>query len=233
MRTPIEIGKNKFHSKKEALEFYKKILASYEVGEILNSTDFDNVFCLLEVHPNKKKKIGCGILQFRIGIAKFNTKSFELVRKDGTNEFLSYTKRINKPKNDFSKFAMACRQAIQKDLINLKQNYFKENAKNGKVKCQETGDFLTYEALNIDHRQPNTFSVIVDRFLEIKNLNLSKIEYLQINGGPNELADKILKTEFRNYHKEKAILRLVKKELNLSRAYQAKIGKTKKDLTIK
>ena len=48
----------------------------------------------------------------------------------------------------------------------------------------------------------------------------------------NELADKILKTEFRNYHKKKAILRLVKKELNLSRAYQARIGKTKRDLTI-
>ncbi len=232
MRTPIEIGENKFPSKKEALEFYKRILNSYEIGETLNSTDFDNLFSLLEIHPNKNEKIGCGIDHFRIGIAKFNTKSFELVRTDGSFEFLSYTKRINKPKDKFSKFRIACRQAIQTDLINLKQSYFKEKAKKGKVKCQETGDFSTYEELNIDHRQPNTFSVIVDRFKEIKNLDLEKIEYLQINGGPNELADKKLETEFRDYHKDKAILRLVKKELNLSRAYQARIGKTKKDLTI-
>ena len=61
---------------------------------------------------------------------------------------------------------------------------------------------------------------------------LNEIEYLKINGGPNEIANKNLKMEFRNYHKEKAVLRLVKKELNLSRAYQARIGKTKKDLII-
>lgn len=232
LRTPIEIGENKFSSKKDALEFYKGILNSYEIGESLNSSDFDNLFCLLEIHPRKKEKIGCGIDHFRVGIAKFNTKSFELVRIDGTFEFLSYTKRINKPKDEFTNFRIACRQAIQTDLTNIKQDYFKQNSKKGKVKCQETGEFLSYEELNVDHRQPNTFSVIVDRFIEVKKLNLNEIEYLEINGGPNEIAKKSLQAEFREYHKEKANLRLVKKELNLSRAYQGRIGKTKKDLTI-
>lgn len=232
MRIPVEIGDNKFKSKKEALEFFKRILNSYDVGETLSSTDFDNLFCLLEIHPNKNEKIGCGINYFRIGVAKFKTKSFELVRTDGTHEFFSYTNRINKSKDNFSNFRIACRQAVQKDLIKLKQTFFKEKSKNGKVQCQETGEFLKYEELNIDHRQPNTFSVIVDRFLEIKGIELNDIKYIQVNGGPNMLADKNLKAEFRNYHKEKAILRLVKKELNLSRAYQARIRKTKKDLII-
>lgn len=91
---------------------------------------------------------------------------------------------------------------------------------------------MTYEELSIDHRQPNTFSVIVDRFVEIKNLNINEIEYLQITGGSNEIANEHLKAEFREYHKEKAKLRIVKKELNLSRAYQGVIRKTAKDLTI-
>lgn len=232
MKKPIEIAGNKFTFKKDALEFYKKILNSYEFGEILNSSDFDNVYGLIEIHPQKKEKIGCGIDHFRIGTAKFKTKSFEVVRKDGSTEFLSYTKRINKPKNEFSRFRYACRQAIQNDLITVKQKYFKENAINSKVKCQESGELLTYEDLNVDHRQPNTFSVIVDRFIEIKGLNVNEIEYLEIGGGPNEIADEDIKKEFREYHKGKANLRLVKRELNLSRAYQGRIGKTSKDLTI-
>jgi len=232
MRKPIEIGGNKFTFKKDALEFYKKILNSYEFGEILNSSDFDNVFGLIEIHPQKKEKIGCGIEYFRVGKAKFKTKSFEIVRKDGSTEFLSYTKRINKPKDEFSRFRNACRQAIQNDLISVKQKYFKKNAIKSKVKCQESDEYLSYEELNVDHRQPNTFSVIVDRFIEIKNLNVNEIEYIQIEGGPNEIANENLKTEFREYHKEKANLRLVKRELNLSRAYQGRLAKTIKDLTI-
>lgn len=232
MKKPIEIAGNKFTFKKDALEFYKRILNSYEFGEILNSSDFENVYGLIEIHPNKEEKIGCGIDHFRIGVAKFKTKSFEIVRKDGSTEFLSYTKRINKPKNEYSRFRNACRQAIQNDLITVKQKFFRKNAINGKVRCQESGELLTYEDLNIDHRQPNTFSVIVDRFVEVKSLNVNGIEYIKIEGGPNELVDEDLKEEFRKYHKEKANLRLVKRELNLSRAYQARIEKTSQDLLI-
>lgn len=233
MRKSTEIGENKFGSKKEALEFYRNILNSYKVGETLNSTDFDNLFNLLEIHPRKKEKIGNGIADFRVGLAKFNTKSFEILRIDGTSEFISFTKYIGKPKSPQTKFREACRQIIQNDLRNVKQSYFQANSKNGKVKCQESGELLPYEQLNVDHRQPNTFSVIVDRFLEIKNIILDEIKYIQINGGPNELENEILKKEFREYHKEKANLRLVKKELNLSRAHQGRIRKTNKDLTIK
>lgn len=232
MSKPLNIGENKFSSKKDALEFYRIILNSYAKDEKLNSTDFDNVYALLEIHPRKIEKIGCGIEYFRVGLAKFNTKSFELVRKDGTTEFFSFTKRINKPKDSFLKFTDACRQSIQIDLRNVKQQYFADNSKKGKVKCQETGELLTYEQLNTDHRQPNTFSVIVDRFIEIKGLDINEIEYLQISGAPNEIADKSLEIEFREYHKEKANLRIVKKELNLSRAHQGRIRKTAKDLTI-
>ncbi len=57
MKKPIEIAGNKFTFKKDALEFYKKILNSYEFGEILNSSDFDNVYGLIEIHPQKKEKL--------------------------------------------------------------------------------------------------------------------------------------------------------------------------------
>ena len=64
------------------------------------------------------------------------------------------------------------------------------------VKCQETGKLAKFEELNVDHRQPNTYSVIVDRFLELHEIDLEKIEYLQIDGAPNELKDGNIKQEF-------------------------------------
>ena len=38
------------------------------------------------------------------------------------------------------------------------------------MKCQETGKLLKWEQLNVDHRQPNTFSIIVDRFVGLGNI---------------------------------------------------------------
>lgn len=232
MSKSLTIGENKFSSKKNALEFYRTILNSYDKNEKLNSSDFDNVYALLETHPRKNEKIGCGIDYFRVGLAKYNTKSFELVRTDGTAEFFSFTKRINKPRSNFSKFTEACRKSIQTDLRNVKQKYFTDKSQKGKVRCQETSELLAYEELNTDHRQPNTFSVIVDRFIEVKGLNINEVKYLRVSGEPNELADKILEKEFREYHKEKANLRIVKKELNLSRAHQGRISRTTKDLSV-
>ena len=50
----------------------------------------------------------------------------------------------------------------------------------GQAKSQETGKLLNWEELNIDHRQPNTFSVIVDRFIELNNINLKGMEYFSV-----------------------------------------------------
>jgi hypothetical protein len=66
----------------------------------------------------------------------------------------------------------------------------------------------------------------------LNNINLEKIEYVEIDGEGNELADLDLKQQFIEYHREKANLRIVNKDNNLGRSYQARIGRQKKDLTI-
>lgn len=232
MRKIIEIGEKEFATKKDALNYYKTILNSYEFGETLNKDDLKAILELLDTHPRVKEKIGVGIEKIRIAKVKFNTKAFELVRVDSSTEYFSYTKRINAPKSDFTKFREACRQAIQEDLRNVKLAYFDKFSKKGKVKCQETGELLKWEDLSVDHRQPNTFSVIVDRFIELNNLNIGEIKYFEIGGDMDEIADDELKEKFSQYHKDKANLRIVKKDLNLGRSYQARVNRQNKDLTI-
>lgn len=233
LKKPIKIGEIEFATKKDALSHYKTILNTYHFGEELNTTDFNFIMDLLETHPRVKEKIGSGIEKVRIGKVQYNTKSFELVRIDGTTEFFSYTKRINAPKTNFTKFREACRQAIQDDLRRVKLEYFQKHSKKGKVKCQESKELAIYEELNVDHRQPNTFSIIVDRFIELNKIDIEKIDYIQVDGGPNELKDDRLKQEFRKYHQDKANLRIVKRALNLGRSAQARVNRQKMDLTIK
>jgi hypothetical protein len=233
VRKPIKIGEIEFATKKDALTHYKAILNSYDFGNELETNDFNDIMNLLETHPQVNEKIGVGIDKVRVAKVQYNTKSFELMRTDGSTEFFSYTKRINSPKTNFTRFREACRQAIQDDLRNVKLDYFEKHSKKGRVKCQESKELAKYEELNIDHRQPNTFSVIVDRFIELNNLDIEKIEYIQVDGGPNELKDDKLKQDFRKYHQDKANLRIVKKDLNLGRSFQARVNRQKKDLTIK
>jgi hypothetical protein len=228
----MEIGERKFKSKKEALSYYKTILNSYDFGQTINPSDFADILALLDTHPKVEEKIGVGIKEVQIAKLKYNTKSFELVRIDNSTEYFSYTKRINAPKTNLTKFREACRQATKDDLRKVKLSYFEKYSKKGLVKCQETGELCTWVELSVDHRQPNTFSVIVDRFIELNRIDIEKIKYIEIDGGPNEIADNELKEKFRQYHAEKANLRIVKKDLNLGRAYQARISRQKKDLTI-
>lgn len=232
MKHPVEIGKHKFVSKKEALLHYKTILNSYELEENLNKDDFAEMLALLDKHPRVKEKIGVGIKTIKIAKVKYNSRCFEIIRDDNSTEYFSYIRLINAPMNDFTKFNRACRELVKEDVRIVKLSYFQKFSRKGRVKCQETGELLKWEELSIDHRQPNTFSVIVDRFIELNNLNLSKIEYFQDGGDLDEIVDKELKEKFREYHKEKANLRIVKKSLNLSRTFQARIKRQNKDLRI-
>ena len=228
----IIIGSKKFNFKKDAIRHFRKILNSYDYDETLNQNDFNNVYELLKNHHKAKEKIGTGINKIKVKKLKYDKKGFYLIRKDSTTDFFSYLKCINGQNSLITKFRNTCREIVKNDIYKVKFSYFKNNSKKGKVKCQETNKLCCWEELTIDHRQPNTFSVIVDRFIELNKVDINNIEYIETEIYGYKFVNETFSEKFRNYHKEKANLRIVKKELNLGRAYQARIKKQKKDLSI-
>ncbi len=92
----------------------------------------------------------------------------------------------------------------------------------GQVKCQETGILSTWTELTVDHRQPNTFSVILDRFKELNGFDLDKIKYKSDDNNFIIFDDSNIAELFREYHKEKANLRLVRNECNSVRTSLAR-----------
>jgi hypothetical protein len=222
-----------FATKKEALNYFKVILNSYSIGDELSEKDKLDILKLLSIHHSYDENRIAQITNVRIAkIPKYNSRAFEVVLKDDTTKVFSYTRLFAAHRSDYTKFSIACRQAVQDDLRQVKLSYFQKNSQKGFVKCQETNELLKWESLHVDHRQPNTFSVIVDRFIELNNIDIENVNYIYILDGQNELGDEDLKQKFREYHKEKANLRIVNKKLNLGRSYQARVRVQKKDLKI-
>ena len=252
MKSSVVIGDKVFKYKKDALAFYKNILNSYKFGESLNDEHFNDLLDLIEYDEsfyeessiedqeetsrNAPAETGDEIVVADVRIAKvqFSVKCFEIIHSDSSSCYISYLQMINRPQNNpDSLFNTACRNAVQDDVRAVKRRYFGANSSKGYVKCQETGQMSKWEELVVDHRQPNTFSVIVDRFKEVKQIDSNKIEYIINEKNLLLFADRKLVTEFVSYHKAKANLRIVRKENNLSRTGMARLKQTAKDLKVK
>lgn len=173
------------------------------------------------------------IIDIKVSQVQFNTRCFEIFYSDETSHYISYLMIINNTKYTPEKlFNVACRNSIHNDIQSVKKDYFDKNSEKGQVKCQETGILSKWIELVVDHRQPNTFSIIVDRFKEVNKIDLNSIEYTSNDQNHIIFEDDKWTSDFKQYHKEKASLRIVRTECNSSRTGMARIKRTKKDLTI-
>ncbi|MFN3377859.1 MAG: DUF3223 domain-containing protein [Runella zeae] len=256
MRKPLKIGDKEYKFKKDALTHYRNILNSYDFGQSLNDADFDDLIDLLDydyfnylaeletAEDNiEEELIGeseeineaqITIEDIKVAKVQFNTKCFEIVYSDKSSQYISYLMLINNTKYTPEKlFYVACRNSVHNDIKAVKQEYFDKNSVKGQVKCQETGLLSKWTELVVDHRQPNTFSVIVDRFKEVNRVELNIIEFTSNEQNHIIFKDDSWAEQFRKYHREKASLRIVRTECNSSRTGLARIKRTSKDLTIK
>lgn len=258
----LTIGNKVYKYKKDALAYYQSMLNSYQFGDYVSEEHLDDLIDLLDYdysfynnqetgeiesveerednteNNNKDEDIDededdIFIEGIRIAKVQYDSKCFEIVYTDDSTSYMSYLLILNRPKPDRAKdFNRACRNAIQDDIRLVKLRYFQLNSKKGLVKCQETGELDIWANLVVDHRQPNTFSMIVERFKEVRQIDVHKIEYEFDEGNKRCFRDESLIQDFRNYHKEKANLRIVKKSINSSRTNMARISQSVNDLKI-
>ena len=262
MKKSLKIGQKEYKFKKDAITHYRTILNSYDFGQSLNDSDYVDLIDLLDYdyfsylaelemtdenseeeeisievkseEDNENNEAKISIEDIKIARVQFNTKCFEIFYSDKTSAYISYLMIINNTKYTPEKlFYVACRNSIHDDIKTVKQEFFDKNSVKGQVKCQETGILSKWTELAVDHRQPNTFTVIVDRFKEVNRVELDLIEYTSIDKNHIIFKDDTWTGQFRKYHMEKASLRIVRTECNSSRTGLARLKRTSKDLTIK
>jgi hypothetical protein len=220
-----------FNSKKDALAHFSRMLNSYRNGQTLNEFDAGQLHGLLERHPSAADKTGVGVKRFYRDKAK-DSDCFWLEREDGTKTDFFFQKCVSaKPKTLLQDFAEACRYAVQDSLARKKAAFFEEYGdKQGRVKCEVTGNLVAQYEAHLDHKKPLTFQVIVYTFVKSRRIELHPSMIVRPADGEfsRKLADKNIEMQFVEYHDGVADLRIVAKQVNLQLAGSARIIPSKR-----
>ena len=221
---PYVIGSRTFRTQRALIDHVRSILRRTPCGSVLEGNDQAFVLALLKHHPRAAEKIGPGIRAIRVepnGVWG-GTPMFVAVRIDGTETDFSYMKCIRAP-SKLDRFRAGCRRAVFEDILAFKQHYFDRYADDAnRVICPLTGKRLGWHEVHVDHAPPWPFRLIVDAFIERHSIRLGNVMILGAADGEVEprFADRDLAGQFRNFHAEKARLRIIAAKENLRTARQ-------------
>jgi hypothetical protein len=209
-----------FRTKKAALEHFRAMLARYRDGQAVEGEDDADLRGLLTRHPEVERKVGVGVDGFYVDKALLGTRCFYLRRLDGSTTDFSFISCVNgRAPTPHQEFMQAARLAVQEQLRHSKVLHFeKKKGSDGRVPCDLTGRPLLLEEAHLDHSEPMTFEVIVKAFLAARGI--TNPEEHVTDGADHQFVasfkDQKLADDFREFHKQLAILRWIAKDKNLS-----------------
>ncbi len=225
----VKLDTKTFKSKKEAKEFFQRILHSYEAGERVKEDDGKHLHALLKRHNEYTQKVGCGISHFEVMKTRHGSNCFKIIRNDGSGTDFSFYHCIKqRPATQKQAVSKAFREAVRYDLYRAREKYISENKnEDGTIECAISKERIQPEDAHMDHRPPMTFEVIVETFLKARNLNYEDVKLSK--GADNqtipEIIDWSLEAHFKNYHAQTAKISLVKASINLSQSAPNRIKK--------
>lgn len=241
-RHPFIIGhgdtQTAFASKSAAIALIREMLARYRDNQDIGEEDSQLLRDLLERHPEAPEKIGGGVKRFyRARAVGEPTSCFHLERLDGSTTDFSYMSCVNgKGESLYQQFVEACSQAVRQDLTQAKRDHFdKEGDAAGTVKCDVTGERVSFKEAQLDHKKPMTFQVIVMTFIAAYGIEI-KAEMLSApadNQYVTTFVDEDLEQRFRRYHHKVAVLRIVKTRVNRSLGGSERLTKPKRPVQLK
>ena len=210
----MKLVDNHLKRKKRLKKKIRQILHAYEPEKPLDAKDFKFMRDVLTMHPSSDIKIRCGVavIFVRRNQRFRKNKEFWLRRLDDSETDFSFLECL-KPTSPLKKFKIAARATIADDVIAFRQQHL-----NASSFCPFTGQQLTRENVHVDHAPPETFDKIVNQFIEENTIDICAVELTGEYDGEigDQFVDFKLKEAFRKYHNERATLRLVSRNANLS-----------------
>jgi Protein of unknown function (DUF3223) len=223
----IRVGKHDFSSKKAAEDYYRTILYRNEISSPLTGDDLADVAALLACHPSSLEKIRNGVAFLYVDNDGFGGRCFHLCRLDGSTDNFSFKLCLSGEPPAFRRFSNACRFVVKPDIAEFREKTFNDPAQSvdGFVKCAKTGAWVSSAGAHIDHAEPLLFSRIVSSFISSRNINLDEFDaYLHEGLYGAVFADAALIEDFRNYHRDVAVLQVVSRESNLRDAWKGRLN---------
>jgi hypothetical protein len=211
-----------FWTKKSLTEYIRAIVGKYKDEQTLDKWDTAFVLELIHNHPQAATKLGVGIKSIivRRNPVYTQTRGFYLNRIDGTGTDVSWTECLT-PTPHHKKVIRAMRYLIEEQTFLFKQKYFDDTQS---PICELTGESMTFLDAHVDHKSPLTFDKLVEDFCKEYGIDLNTVplrDDLADNKYMDLLDDDLLALRWQEYHRQRAVLRVVSRFGNLS---IAKIG---------
>lgn len=190
----------------------QRIMRETNGGSIEDRYQFAFLCDLFGRHPHAEQKVGLGIdIIFVKAVTPYNTRAFHIRRHDGTVTDISYEQCIA-PKTDTRTLYNALRIEVWEQVA-----AFRDRAFTGKftILCPYTREMLFRNTCHVDHRPPQTFKVIADRWIELEG----GPDRVRLRSGDGDLGSRLANVQqvgrWQQYHRKKANLRVVSEQANL------------------
>ena len=196
----------------------RTIRDSYADGESLSNDDFEFMSEVLEGHPEYKTKVGGGLKSMFVSTNPLyrNTRCFWLVRIDGSSTDFSFVECLT-PTLHKKKFFRALRTAIEPITMEFKKQFFAKRTE--PYYCPYTGEELHEIGSHVDHKAPNTFQELVEKFIREYAIDVDCIQIggdVEDNTYQNTLVDDGLRQKWIDFHNAHAELQIISRTANLS-----------------
>ena len=205
-------------------EQIQKILYTFANTNIdKNSAEHNVLLELIKSHPKYNEKIGSGVDYFFVQKSKwkFNQFNFMIKRTDGSTVDFSYTACLTNQKKETptkkERWSSVFRNVVKDQVDTFRDEAFKVIGVKDKFICSETKlKFKKYYS-HVDHVYPLTFDSILNEFINVNNIDLTKITLSEDTGTSEveRILDEDLVSNFYEFHKNRAVLRVVCSSANL------------------
>ncbi len=211
------IGNWNFPTKAAAKAEVRRVLNDSPAGEPLHGTALDLITALIQLHPTAEEKIGSGVKSIVTKRTRFDNMVFRIVRTDGSDIDFSYLKAIDGEPDKMQDSSNAMRNEITEDINVFRRAWFAENADaDGQANCSITGAPLAVnKSAHVDHFAP-TFDELAKQFVDVVGLD-AVATAPRPDGIGRQLANRQVADSWRQFHNERAHLRVIHVSANLSR----------------
>lgn len=213
-RNPVLVGHRSFALKKDAEDACRELLYRYPPGSRVTSPDDEQFLLdLLDLHPERSDKVGCGVAYFEVRVNPTFTRqrTFYLIRVDQTETDFSFMKCLKPPTHRQLVLGAMRREVANQVYEFAEQTYDADSV----VRCAVTGQVIERANAHVDHSSP-TFLELAEQFIiQYGGWDGFIIAHADRSIGV-QLGDEGQAKEWRDYHRQYANLRVVSIEANLS-----------------
>lgn len=215
MSRQIDVAGHQFKTQAALRGHVREILYRHPIGAPIPEPDREFLAAFLNRHHEADEKVGPGIARFYTRKhAVYGTIGFAFDRIDGTTDDFSIEYCLKTLPPDVVA-ARSYRRATRFAVLDTVRS-FRDQALRAGGACPLTGIELTRANAHVDHAPPLIFLDIQDAYLREFDAAPADFKYACDNEGRCIFADIYHQENFIVFHNERATLRLISAQANLS-----------------